>query len=102
MSRRWSPMPTLVRIRLPLLAPVLGLLATMPTSCTGELAGPGAQEAPPGALRGELVSYVATRDDGTSDEYYVLRRGDDELRLEFDAQPDLPSGETVDVWGSRE
>jgi MYXO-CTERM domain-containing protein len=95
-------MPTLSRFHLSLLAPALGLLATTIVSCTGELTGPSAQGAPPGALRGELVSYVATRDDGTSDDYYVLRRGDDELRLVFDGAADLPSGETVDVWGSRE
>jgi MYXO-CTERM domain-containing protein len=94
-------MPTHSRFRL------LGLLvlvspAALSLGCTGELSGSGAGQAPPGAMRGELVSYVATRDDGTSDEYYVLRRGDDEVRLAFDADPDLTSGETVDVWASRE
>jgi MYXO-CTERM domain-containing protein len=95
-------MSTPSRFHVPLIGLVLGLPSTAIVGCTGELAGPGTQEAPPGALRGELVSYVATRDDGTSDDYYVLRRGDDELRLVFDGQPDLPSGETVDVWGSRD
>jgi MYXO-CTERM domain-containing protein len=96
-------MPTLSRFRLP---SSMALLLVVPSicflGCSGEVAGPGAQQAPPGALRGELISYVATRDDGTSDEYYVLRRGDDEVRLQFDGEPDLPSGETVDVWGSQE
>src|SRR5436190_4933341 len=95
-------MPTPFRFRQTLIALVLALPSVTTVGCTGELTGPGAQEVPSGALRGELVSYVATREDGTSDDYYVLRRGDDELRLVFDTPPDLASGETVDVWGTHE
>ena len=95
-------MPTLSRLRLFGIV-VFASPAALLTGCTGESAGTGTLEQPSsGALRGELVSYVATRDDGTSDEYYVLRRGDDEVRLIFDGDPDLVSGETVDVWASRE
>ena len=89
-------MSTQTRIRgltIGLVLPVLAL------ACTGE---PLLDDAPPGALRGEVTSYVATRDDGTSEEYYTLRRGREELRLIFDADPDLVSGATVDVWGTHE
>jgi MYXO-CTERM domain-containing protein len=65
------------------------------------------EEAPPpsGALRGELVTYTATFDDGTSDQQYFLRvNGDerDERKLLFTRDPDLPSGTRMDVWGAEE
>ena len=66
----------------------------------------------PGALRGELVLYTLTFDDGTSDEQYFLRVGGDERderRLYFDTDPGpgpgrpgrrlgrTPSGEGLEV-----
>src|SRR5688572_17994338 len=74
------------------------VLPALALGCSGQLL----EDAPPGAVRGELISYVAARDDGTSDEYYTLRRGDEELRLLFDEDPDLGSGGAVDVWGTPE
>ena len=74
------------------------VLPALALGCSGQLP----EDAPSGAVRGELNSYVAARDDGTSDEYYTLRRGDQELRLLFDQDPDLGSGAAVDVWGTPE
>jgi MYXO-CTERM domain-containing protein len=83
---------------------VLAMPVVLLLACSAETGPPGHDlgEAPPGALRGELVSYVATRDDGTSDEYFTLRQGGEELRLEFDGEPGLDPGALVDVWGARE
>jgi MYXO-CTERM domain-containing protein len=92
-------MSTQTRIRLPGGLTSMGLvLPVLVLGCSGELVP---EDVPPGALRGELTSYVATRDDGTSDEYYTLRHGDEELRLVLDGDPDLGSGAQVDVWGTR-
>jgi uncharacterized protein (TIGR03382 family) len=72
--------------------------------CTAEL--PTADRPPPpapGALRGELVLYTLSFDDGTSDEQYFLRVGGeerDERRLFFERNPELPAGTWVDVWGA--
>src|SRR5437870_3108574 len=68
---------------------------------------PGADPTPaaPGALRGELVIYTATFDDGTTEHQYALRAaGDDgdERRLLFPTPPELPSGTLIDVWGDAE
>src|SRR3954451_14010688 len=62
-------------------------------------------EPPAGALRGELATYTETRDDGTSNELYMLRsgeRGTEEVPLLFDRDPDLSPGLHLDVWGTRE
>ncbi|MBN2575470.1 MAG: hypothetical protein JXP73_12975, partial [Deltaproteobacteria bacterium] len=62
-------------------------------------------EAPAGALRGELAVYSATFPDGTSEYRYFLRVGGDALderRLRFAANPDLASGAWLDVWGRAE
>jgi hypothetical protein len=86
--------------------PIL-LLSLVACGCIAEpAASDGQDEAPPpGALRGELVTYTATFDDGTSDDQYFLRvNGDerDERRLLFGANPDLPSGTRLDVWGAQD
>ncbi len=85
-------------------APLLiALLAA--TACSG--ADPGSwateTEVPAGALRGELVRYIATFDDGHSQESYALRPigGPDEIPLSFTSRPDLPEGALIDVWGDR-
>src|SRR4051812_21948506 len=59
---------------------------------------------PPGATRGEVSSFVATNDDGTSSNQYFLRiaQTDRDLELLFDADPELPSGAKLDVWGARD
>ena len=75
--------------------------------------GPGGSEAPgaipAGALRGELIVYTLTFDDGTSDDRYALRVGDraggnederPERSLQFSRAPELPSGAMIDVWGT--
>jgi MYXO-CTERM domain-containing protein len=79
------------------------LLSSAPCwlGCAGPVGGTDPMgEAPPGAVRGEVQSYVATLDDGTTDEYYTLRRGDTERRLQFDGDPGLAAGSIVDVWGT--
>jgi hypothetical protein len=63
------------------------------------------EEPPAGAVRGELVSYTDTMDDGTSEEHYSLRRFGSESRevpLVFDVDPELISGTALDVWATRE
>jgi hypothetical protein len=78
-------------------------------ACTGDppIDGPAAADlAPPAsdALRGEVVIYTATYDDGTSDQQFYLRVGErssDERRLLFAVEPDasLIAGTRIDVWG---
>jgi MYXO-CTERM domain-containing protein len=77
-------------------------------SCSSEpVNGESLGEPPAGALRGELVTYVDTRDDGTTLEQYALRPAGGQLAtaevpLLFDADPDLTSGLALDVWGTHE
>jgi MYXO-CTERM domain-containing protein len=81
---------------------VLALAGSLLAACS-ELPSADQPEPPaPGALRGELVLYTLTFDDGTSDEQYFLRLGNDERserRLFFAKNPELPGGDLVDVWG---
>jgi hypothetical protein len=81
---------------------VLALFSTGALACSIEgAAGPG--PAPAGAVRGELAVYSATFPDGTSQYQYFLRvMGDvgNERRLHFLANPDLVTGEWLDVWGT--
>src|SRR4051794_13209122 len=62
-------------------------------ACAGDAPATEQNELPPlpaGAVRGELVVYTATYDDGTSDEQYFLRLGEtasSERRLLFDEEP---------------
>ena len=54
----------------------------------------------PGALKGELVTYVADFDDGHSERWHALRLpGGKELRLQFDTPPAAKSGVTLRVKG---
>jgi MYXO-CTERM domain-containing protein len=67
--------------------------------------GPGgaAGEPAPGAVRGELVVFTATFDDGRVEEQHFLHTGGEpgeDRRLLFATDPDLPSGVLIDVWGS--
>ena len=55
-----------------------------------------------GSLRGELDSYIATLDDGTSETRHFLRIDGDESnerRLIFVGDPDLAPGTRLKVWG---
>jgi MYXO-CTERM domain-containing protein len=74
------------------------------TGCTPDPNMAEALDPPaPGALRGELVLYTLTYDDGTSDEQYFLRvNGNerDERRLYFERNPELAAGGLFDVWGT--
>jgi hypothetical protein len=55
-----------------------------------------------GSLRGELVAYVATFDDGNSETQYFLRTSaEDELRLILESEPELAPGTAVKVWGDQ-
>jgi MYXO-CTERM domain-containing protein len=86
--------------------------ATLVLALAGSLAAVGCADPPsaaeleppaPGALRGELVLYTASYDDGTSDEQYFLRVGGnerDERRLFFTNPSDLAPGGLVDVWAT--
>ncbi len=63
---------------------------------------PVVQGPPPGAIRGDLVVYVADYDDGRTQTEYYLRVGGEkgkERRLILASSPDLPAGSSVDVWG---
>jgi hypothetical protein len=90
---------------------VAGLLA----GCGADLgAGSGAPAAddpaaaaetpvPAGAIRGEVVRYTLTMEDGGMEiQYYLRTRADlPEQRLLFSgATPDLDSGAPIDVWGA--
>src|SRR5262245_54155016 len=83
-----------------------GALTLLGLACTSDsVRGPALGEPPPGALRGEVVSYVADLGNGQSDEYLALRVGGnerDERALVFDGPQDLTSGAIVDVWGRPE
>jgi MYXO-CTERM domain-containing protein len=72
--------------------------------CTGtptQFAGMG--EPPPGAVRGELETTVATYDNGTTDSTYVLHLADGGvLPLVFDSEPDVAGNSMLDVWGKME
>jgi MYXO-CTERM domain-containing protein len=57
--------------------------------------------AAPVTLRGELRTYVATLENGTSERYYVLRTDDGVLHpLLFDDRPALAPWSTMTVWGA--
>jgi hypothetical protein len=74
-------------------------LATLTAAC---FACSSQDATPSGAVRGELVVYVADLDDGTSQQQYFLRVKDGELaeqRLWFATDPELESGAVVDIWG---
>jgi hypothetical protein len=79
-------------------------------ACTAPGSAPSPNEdllaasAPAGAIRGELISYTASYDDGTTrDEYFLRRLGQQaEIPLRFAREPDLPGGVIVDVWGTPE
>jgi MYXO-CTERM domain-containing protein len=71
--------------------------------CSDSSAPPPASSSEPtgNATEGELVMYVATLDDGTSEHRYGLRQGSaPELTLEFSAPPDFASGTRLRVWGA--
>jgi MYXO-CTERM domain-containing protein len=82
-----------------LLLALAGCLAELPTA-------EGPEPPAPGAVRGELVLYTLSFDDGTSEEQYFLRvggRGGDEgleRRLYLSREPELPAGSLIDVWGA--
>jgi MYXO-CTERM domain-containing protein len=79
---------------------MLGALAAL--ACSVDPASWELQAATPaGAVRGELVRYIATVDDDHSQQSYALRPlgGERELPLVFAGEPDLPAGALVDVWG---
>jgi MYXO-CTERM domain-containing protein len=69
------------------------LLVLAALACSAEPAGP---------IRGEVQSYIATLDDGRSQESYTLRTldGEPEVPLTFTRDPLLASGQLVDVWGA--
>src|SRR4249920_2184684 len=55
-----------------------------------------------GSIRGTLMVYVATMDDGTSrTDYHLLVGGneDDDRLLVFTKVPDVGSGSEIKVWG---
>ena len=81
------------------------LFASLSFACApgGDLADDSSEAPAPGALRGELVIYTATYDDGTSDNRFALRVGgneNDERPLTFATRPDLQGGARIDVWGT--
>jgi len=92
------------------LAVSLAAVVAVPGACTSDFAPAerGEEEAlappRPGAVRGELVVYTATYDDGTTDDQFYLRVGDAERRLLFDREPspDFSGGTKVDIWGQAE
>lgn len=77
-------------------------LAAVGVALTVGCSSPAGQGTPPGAVRGELVTYVLDRDDGTSERQHFLRVGasGEERRLLFERAVDLQPGVTLDVWGT--
>jgi hypothetical protein len=55
-----------------------------------------------GSLHGEIEAFIATFDDGTAKNDYVLRvtGSEDERTLVFASDPNLPSGARIRVWGT--
>ena len=73
-------------------------LASALAACSGPVPEPVNDE--PGSIQGELASYIATFDDGTSDTSYFLRdAAGSERRLRFATAPDLPTGARISVKG---
>lgn len=74
--------------------------------CTSERPAEGTLgEVPPGALRGELVVYVADFGNGITQERFALWPGGDERDerpLVFDRAPEITPGDWIDVWGRLE
>jgi MYXO-CTERM domain-containing protein len=92
-----------VHVRLGITLSLFALVASG-VGCTAESAPPeGMGDPPAGAVRGALDFNVATYDDGRTETEYFLHPGDgSELRLLFDAEPDLAGGTKVDIWGTPE
>src|SRR5689334_19052009 len=83
----------------------VGFLALVPAlaalpACSDPGASQTSVEVDDGSLRGDLVAYVATFDDGSTETQYFLRRSDtDEFRLLFDVEPEVAPGSAIKVWG---
>ncbi|HEY0713769.1 MAG TPA: hypothetical protein VGF45_13910 [Polyangia bacterium] len=81
-------------------------LGALSVSCTGTEtpAAEALKESPPaaGAIRGEVLSYIFTLDNGQTEEHLYLRTNDrePEQRLLFDTPTSLVTGQRIDVWGS--
>src|SRR3954451_18434526 len=52
-----------------------------------------------GSMRGTLVLYMSSFEDGTGDKQYFLRNGKNETRLYFATDPDLAPGTPLHVSG---
>jgi len=79
-----------------------GALGALGCTSADPGSGEGAAAADGQALRGTVVSYIASFRDGTSEKQYFLRTGGEdgpEQRLVFESDPELVTGTTVDVWG---
>jgi MYXO-CTERM domain-containing protein len=85
-----------------LVFPALALLAAASCTMDPEAETP-AEEAPagPGAIRGELVTYVFDYAEGSQIRHTLRLPSGQERELRFAGEPELPaSGTRVDVWGS--
>ncbi len=85
---------------------VMAMVALGLVGCTADEAPtalPDRGRVPAGAVRGEVVAYIADLPNGTSEHLYFLRglgKDDSEQRLIFKQTPDLNPGTIVDVWAN--
>src|SRR5687768_14186926 len=96
-----NAMETLGRARAGRLGAVVFAIGCL-SACSSEPPSEALGTADLGAVRGELLMYVARFDDGTSETSYALRvdgAEGDERPLIFDVPPGLASGAQVKVWG---
>ncbi|HKQ68896.1 MAG TPA: hypothetical protein VJT73_06145 [Polyangiaceae bacterium] len=74
-------------------------------ACSSSEPGAGFEQAieddEPGAIAGELVSYIADYEDGTTETLHFLRREDGtEHRLYFQIEPEIAPSSRLRVWGT--
>ena len=94
----------LMRVHAPWLLVCCSLYTLAGCSSEDQSAAPSQAEAP--VYEGALVTYRAGYDDGTSEEQLFLEQTKDgvetELQLFFDAEPAIPSGTELKVWGVKD
>jgi hypothetical protein len=83
----------------------LALFGAFGSACTGSetTAADAPKLAPPapGAVRGEVVTYILTMENGEMEEHFYLRTdGDNEQRLLFEGPAKFEPGQRIDVFGA--
>ncbi|HEY0710220.1 MAG TPA: hypothetical protein VGG33_25640, partial [Polyangia bacterium] len=85
----------------------LALFGALTVACTEsqDVNAPAQSELPapaPGAVRGEVISYILTMENGGTEEHFYLRTNEKEpeQRLLFAEPVSLVTGQRIDVWGA--